>query len=75
MPTPRGGRMTSDATLSQLACWVVDGLEGVTTVLVGMRQPEYVDDVTPVLDWPRCSESSRILEALKGWSNPFGVLA
>jgi hypothetical protein len=40
-----------------------------------MRQDEYVEDLLPVLDWPRSSESAKILEALRGWSNPFGVLA
>lgn len=63
------------ASMSQLACWVLDGLPGVTCVLVGMRQPEYVEDLLPVLDWEVCSDSQQRLKALEAWSNPFGVLA
>jgi hypothetical protein len=61
-------------TLSQQACWVADGLSGVSSVLVGMRSPDYVEDLAPVLDWPRCPHSVEIIKKLESWSNPFGVL-
>ena len=63
-----------DATLSQLAAWVADGVPGVSCVLVGMRKAEYVDDLAAVLDWSPCSASAEVLGALRSWSNPFGVL-
>ena len=63
------------ASLSQLATWVVDGVPGVSCVLVGMRQEDYVEDLLPVLDWPNCTVSAKVFEELKSWSNPYGVLA
>jgi len=63
------------ATLSQLACWVVDGIGGVTTVLVGMRQSAYVEDLLPVLKWPTCQSAQAAIQEMEGWSNPHGVLA
>lgn len=64
-----------EAPLSQLACWIAASAPGVTTVLAGMRREDYVADLLPVLEWPPCQNVHEILEALKGWSNPFGVLA
>jgi aryl-alcohol dehydrogenase-like predicted oxidoreductase len=63
------------ASLSQLGVWVVDGVPGVTSVLVGMRKEEYVEDLLPVLGWNPCKNSLQVMEALKQWSNPHGVLA
>lgn len=63
------------ASLSQLAAWVVDGVPGVSSVLVGMRSEDYVDDMLPVLQWSACKNSQQVFEALKEWSNPHGVLA
>ncbi|MFN8606751.1 MAG: aldo/keto reductase [Vulcanimicrobiota bacterium] len=71
-PLPGAG---AGASLSQLGAWVVDGVPGVTSVLVGMRQQEYVEDLLPVMGWNACKNSSEVLEALKHWSNPHGVLA
>ena len=63
------------ASLSQLAAWVVDGVPGVTSVLVGMRREDYVEDLLPVLGWNACKNSVQVMEALKHWSNPHGALA
>jgi uncharacterized protein YyaL (SSP411 family)/aryl-alcohol dehydrogenase-like predicted oxidoreductase len=71
---PEQAQAPADASLSQLACWVIDGVPGISSVLVGMRQTDYVDDLLPVLDWPRCNNSEQVFEALKPWSNPRGVL-
>lgn len=40
------------ASLSQKALFVVESAPGVTTTLVGMRSPEYVDDALPAMAWP-----------------------
>jgi aryl-alcohol dehydrogenase-like predicted oxidoreductase len=40
------------ATPSQKALHVVASARGVSSVLVGMRRPPYVDDATAVLRWP-----------------------
>jgi hypothetical protein len=45
---PAGRRAES---LSRKAIWVVASTPGVTTVLVGMRSDEYVDDAMPVAGW------------------------
>ena len=71
---PDTPQLPEDGSLSQLACWVVDGVPGVSSVLVGMRQTDYVEDLLPVLQWPRCSSSQEVFEALKEWSNPHGIL-
>ena len=39
-------------TLSRKALWVVASTPGVSSVLVGMRTPAYVDDALAVLAWP-----------------------
>ena len=38
--------------LSRKAIWVLDSTPGVTSVLVGMRRTEYVQDALAVLGWP-----------------------
>ncbi|MBN9418318.1 MAG: DUF255 domain-containing protein, partial [Candidatus Eremiobacteraeota bacterium] len=63
------------ASLSQLGTWVVDGVPGVSSVLVGMRTQDYVEDLLPVLQWSACKNSLQVFDALKEWSNPHGVLA
>lgn len=65
----------SEARLDQLALWVVAHLPGVNCVLVGMRRPDYVDSVLPVLGWPACPQAQAAIKVLEGWSNPQGVLA
>ncbi len=39
-------------TLSRKALWVLAGTPGVTTVLVGMRRPAYVEDALAIASWP-----------------------
>jgi aryl-alcohol dehydrogenase-like predicted oxidoreductase len=43
------GRRTE--SLSRKAIWAVTSTPGVTTVLVGMRRPEYVDDAMAIAAW------------------------
>jgi len=71
---PEQSQVSDDAPLSQLACWIVDGVPGVSCVLAGMRQVAYVEDLLPVLDWPRCSHAVEVFQVLQEWSNPHGVL-
>ena len=68
------GSARAQASMSQLAVHVLAGLEGVSSVLVGMRRPEYVEDICSVLNWEACSRSQEVLESLRSWSNPHGVL-
>lgn len=68
------GSARAQASMSQLAVHVLAGLEGVSSVLVGMRRPEYVEDICSVLSWEACSKSQEVLESLRSWSNPHGVL-
>ena len=49
------------ATLSQKALWVAASLPGVTTVLVGMRRPEWVADACQVLGWEKLPSPERAL--------------
>ncbi|MBT9581792.1 DUF255 domain-containing protein [bacterium] len=71
---PAQEQLSDDPSLSQLACWVIDGVPGISSVLVGMRQLDYVEDLLPVLEWPRCNSSQQVFDALKQWSNPHGLL-
>jgi len=50
-------------TLSQKSLWVVASLPGVTSVLVGMRRPEYVADACEVLGWERLGDPTATLRA------------
>ncbi|MBK7585497.1 MAG: DUF255 domain-containing protein [Myxococcales bacterium] len=50
------------ATLAQKALWVLASTPGVTSVLVGMRRPEYVVDAREVLGWDALEQP---LEALR----------
>ncbi|HEU4403102.1 MAG TPA: aldo/keto reductase [Candidatus Polarisedimenticolia bacterium] len=43
-------------TLSRKALWVIASTPGVSSVLVGMRRPAYVQDATGILAWPPLSD-------------------
>jgi hypothetical protein len=51
-------------SLSRRAVWVAASTPGVTTVLVGMRRPEYVDDALAVMDWPPLAGAAEVYEAV-----------
>ncbi len=51
-------------TLSRKAIWAAASTPGVTTVLVGMRRPEYVDDALKVLDWAPLPEVAAIYDGV-----------
>lgn len=57
----------NDLTLSQKALWVLMSTPGVSTVLVGMRQPEYVEDACEVLDRPLLGSVEPAFKALADW--------
>lgn len=50
------------ASLSQKALWVLACTPGVTSVLVGMRSPAYVDDALEVLRWDSLSDPRRLYD-------------
>jgi uncharacterized protein YyaL (SSP411 family)/aryl-alcohol dehydrogenase-like predicted oxidoreductase len=52
--------------LSQKALAVAASVSGVTTVLVGMRDAAYVEDVRAALPIPRIADAVRVLEAARG---------
>jgi hypothetical protein len=52
------------ASLSAKALWVVASTPGVSSVLVGMRRPEYVEDAMRVLAWPALAEPVGAYEAV-----------
>ncbi len=54
------------ATLSQKALAVLCSTPGVTSVLVGMRQPAYVEDALAVLSWPPLPAALDVYRAMKG---------
>ncbi len=49
--------------LSRKALWVLASAPGVTCVLVGMREPGYVDDATSMLGWEPLSDPGAALLA------------
>jgi aryl-alcohol dehydrogenase-like predicted oxidoreductase len=51
------------APLSRKALFALESLPGVTTVLVGMREPRYVDDALAAMGWQAAPSATRILEA------------
>lgn len=53
------------SSLSQKALFAVESARGVTTVLVGMRTPAYVDDALPVMSWPAHQEPSALFLAAR----------
>jgi uncharacterized protein len=56
-------------TLSRKAIWVAASTPGVTSVLVGMRRPEYVEDALAVLQWPRLPDTAAVYETLRTTTN------
>jgi uncharacterized protein len=52
-------------TLSRKALWVLTSTPGVSSVLVGMRRPEYVDDALAVLAWEPLPEPARVYERMR----------
>ena len=52
-------------SLSRKALWVLASTPGVSTVLVGMRHPDYVEDAMAVLAWPPLAEVRPIFEAVR----------
>ncbi len=52
-------------TLSRKALWVVAHTPGVSSVLVGMRDPDYVRDAGAVLSWPALDDPIRVYRALR----------
>lgn len=61
LPEPRRA-----ATLSQKALWVLRSTPGVTSVLVGMRSPTYVDDALQMLQWDTVSQPQHVYETCAG---------
>jgi aryl-alcohol dehydrogenase-like predicted oxidoreductase len=57
---PEGRRGES---LSRKALWVLASTPGVTSVLVGMREPEYVDDALGMIDWEPLADAAAALRA------------
>jgi len=53
------------ATLSQKALWTLASTPGVSTVLVGMRRPAYVEDATAMLGWPPLADVRPVYEAIR----------
>jgi aryl-alcohol dehydrogenase-like predicted oxidoreductase len=51
-------------SLSRKAIWIAASTPGVTTVLVGMRRPQYVEDALAVMEWPRLDDTARAYEAV-----------
>jgi aryl-alcohol dehydrogenase-like predicted oxidoreductase len=58
------------ASLSQKALWVLASTPGVSTVLVGMRRPAYVEDALGILGWPPLAAPRPVYEALRGLRLP-----
>ena len=59
---PEGRR---NATLSRKAIWTVASTPGVSTVLVGMRTPAYVEDALEVLTWAPLPDPDEIYGAVR----------
>lgn len=59
-----------EATTSRLATWILASTPGVTSVLVGMRSQDYVEDICEVLSWDRLAEVEKIYAATSTWSLP-----
>jgi uncharacterized protein len=58
--------------LQRKALWTLSSTPGVAVVLLGMRQPAYVEDALAVLTWPRLGDAARVYRALEldGRRNP-----
>jgi hypothetical protein len=53
------------ATLSRKALWTLASTPGISTVLVGMRRPAYVEDATAMLGWPPLADVRTVYEAIR----------
>ena len=51
--------------LSRKALWVLASTPGVSTVLLGMRHPDYVSDGLEILKWPPLGDVRKIYEAMR----------
>jgi aryl-alcohol dehydrogenase-like predicted oxidoreductase len=51
-------------TLSRKALWVLLSTPGVTTVLLGMRHPDYVADGMEVLRWAPLGDARKIYDGV-----------
>jgi hypothetical protein len=51
-------------SLSRKALWVLASTPGVTTVLLGMRHPDYVEDGLEVLRWAPLADVRKVYDAL-----------
>src|SRR6185503_18483965 len=60
LPEPRRAE-----TLSRKALWVLTSTPGVTSVLLGMRRPEYVDDARVVPSWEPLAGPGRVYERMR----------
>jgi aryl-alcohol dehydrogenase-like predicted oxidoreductase len=67
---PRLSPERRGATLSQKSLWTLASTPGVSTVLVGMRRPAYVEDATGVLGWPPLADVRPVYEALRSLRLP-----
>jgi aryl-alcohol dehydrogenase-like predicted oxidoreductase len=52
-------------SLSRKALWVVASTPGVSSALIGMRRPEYVEDALGVLAWPPLEGAETVYAALR----------
>jgi uncharacterized protein YyaL (SSP411 family)/aryl-alcohol dehydrogenase-like predicted oxidoreductase len=57
-------------TLSRKALWVAGSTGGVSSVLVGMRAPAYVDDALAILAWPPLPDAARVYVAMRDVALP-----
>jgi len=53
-------------SLSRKALWITASTPGVTSVLNGMRTPEYVRDAVGVMDWPALDNVAAVYDAASG---------
>jgi len=60
LPVERRGE-----SLSRKALWVLAGTPGVTSILVGMRQPSYVQDAMGILAWPPVLDPLEVYRRVK----------
>jgi hypothetical protein len=56
--------------LARKTLWILASTPGVSTVLVGMRRPAYMEDATGILGWPPLAEPYRVYEALRSLRLP-----
>ena len=52
-------------SLSKKALFALTSTPGVTSVLVGMREPRYVDDALGMMAWQPLEHPERLFEAVK----------